>query len=124
MFLILHLISCDDNIVLLTLVTNVFLVQVSVSNNGHVWGIDTREKIWYRKGANNQTILGSNWKSISGNLKQVIGYYDVYDLKLHLIKLKLHYHSSPLYEFFFITRYLLDIVVYGVSILNRAYFID
>ena len=56
-----------------------FLVQVSVSNNGHVWGIDTREKIWYRKGANNQTILGSNWKSISGNLKQVIGYYDVFD---------------------------------------------
>ena len=47
------------------------LIKVSVSNNGHVWAVDQREKIWYRKGANNQTILGSNWKSISGNLKQV-----------------------------------------------------
>ena len=47
-------------------------IKVSVSNNGHVWGVDHRDKIWYRKGANNQTILGANWKSISGNLKQVI----------------------------------------------------
>ena len=46
--------------------------KVSVSNNGHVWGVDHRDKIWYRKGANNQTILGANWKSISGSLKQVI----------------------------------------------------
>ena len=50
----------------------ILLIKVSVSNNGHVWGVDHRDKIWYRKGANNQTILGANWKSISGNLKQVI----------------------------------------------------
>ena len=45
--------------------------QVSVSNNGHVWGIDEKEKIWYRKGANSKSILGNTWKSISGKLKQV-----------------------------------------------------
>ena len=42
-----------------------------MSNNGHVWGIDEKEKIWYRKGATSKTILGTTWKSISGKLKQV-----------------------------------------------------
>ena len=67
-----------------------------MSNNGHVWGIDHRDKIWYRKGANNQTILGSNWKSISGNLKQVnlrygtfhqnvLYYFDNFHILLYLL---------------------------------------
>jgi hypothetical protein len=38
---------------------------------GHVWAIDVREKIWYRKGACLETPLGNTWKSISGSLKQV-----------------------------------------------------
>lgn len=45
--------------------------KISVSPVGHVWGIDHREKIWYRKGACLETPLGQTWKSISGNLKQV-----------------------------------------------------
>lgn len=45
--------------------------QISVSSEGHVWAIDEKEKIWYRKGANNQFALGTGWKMVSGNLKQI-----------------------------------------------------
>ena len=45
--------------------------QVSCSPKGHVWAIDNKEKIWYRKGACLETPQGTNWKSISGSLKQV-----------------------------------------------------
>ena len=52
--------------------TNIWIPsQISVSNNGHVWGIDEKMRIWYRKGANSKSILGTTWKSISGKLKQV-----------------------------------------------------
>lgn len=45
--------------------------HISVSSEGHVWAIDEKEKIWYRKGANNQFALGTGWKMVSGNLKQI-----------------------------------------------------
>jgi len=55
--------------------------HVSVSNLGHVWACDHRDKIWYRKGANNKTVLGSTWKSISGNLKQIsVGFCGVWGI--------------------------------------------
>lgn len=46
-------------------------LQVSCSSKGHVWAIDVKDKIWYRKGACTATPNGTNWKSISGSLKQV-----------------------------------------------------
>ena len=51
--------------------SGIFCDQVAVSPLGHVWGIDNREKIWYRKGACLETPLGNTWKSVSGSLKQV-----------------------------------------------------
>ena len=33
--------------------------MVSVSNKGHVWAVDNTEKIWLRKGASNETVLGT-----------------------------------------------------------------
>lgn len=49
----------------------VLCLKVSISNEGHVWGVDASEKIWYRKGANNSFALGNNWKMIPGSLKQI-----------------------------------------------------
>ncbi len=43
--------------------------HVSCSNQGHVWAIDKKDKIWYRKGANNEYALGQCWKTIPGSLK-------------------------------------------------------
>lgn len=46
-----------------------------------MWAVDHRDKIWYRKGANNKTALGSTWKSISGNLKQIsVGHCGVWGI--------------------------------------------
>jgi len=57
------------------------LQHISVSNNGHVWGIDEKMRIWYRKGANSKSILGTTWKSISGKLKQVsVGHCGVWGI--------------------------------------------
>jgi len=47
------------------------LFQVTCSAKNHVWAIDTKDKIWYRKGASKEAPLGNNWKSVSGSLKQV-----------------------------------------------------
>eukprot|EP00096_Caligus_rogercresseyi_P009950 TRINITY_DN3493_c0_g1_i2.p1 TRINITY_DN3493_c0_g1~~TRINITY_DN3493_c0_g1_i2.p1 ORF type:complete len:659 (-),score=140.46 TRINITY_DN3493_c0_g1_i2:136-2112(-) len=55
--------------------------HVSVSNKGHVWAVDDKDKIWYRKGACNENILGSGWKTIPGSLKQIsVGYCGVWGL--------------------------------------------
>lgn len=55
--------------------------HTSVSSNGHVWAVDNKEKIWYRKGACTATILGTNWKSVSGSLKQVtVGHCGVWGI--------------------------------------------
>lgn len=45
--------------------------QVSCSPKGHVWAVDHKDKIWYRKGACLETPQGTTWKSISGSLRQV-----------------------------------------------------
>ncbi|XP_071746135.1 uncharacterized protein [Lepeophtheirus salmonis] len=45
--------------------------HVSVSNKGHVWAVDDKDKIWYRKGACIENVLGSGWKTIPGSLKQL-----------------------------------------------------
>lgn len=34
------------------------MFQVSVSSKGHVWAVDSNDKIWMRKGACNATALG------------------------------------------------------------------
>ncbi len=45
--------------------------HVSVSNEGHVWACDAKERIWYRKGATNAFALGNTWKMIPGSLRQI-----------------------------------------------------
>ncbi len=37
--------------------------QVSVSSKGHVWAVDMENKIWWRKGADNNTALGTRVKA-------------------------------------------------------------
>jgi len=73
------------------------LIHVSVSNNGHVWGIDEKEKIWYRKGATSKTTLGTTWKSISGKLKQVsVGYCGVWGINSEQsVYLRMNTYGDP-----------------------------
>jgi len=45
--------------------------SISVSSNGHVWAVDTTDRIWWRKGAKTQSATGSGWKCIAGSLTKI-----------------------------------------------------
>ena len=60
-----------------------------MSAKGHVWAIDAKDKIWYRKGASSETVMGNTWKVVSGSLKQVnplpVGLHSALVLANHLL---------------------------------------
>ena len=52
-------------------ITGQALVHVSVSEEGHVWGIDANDKIYHRVNASNCYRRGHSWEMISGELVQL-----------------------------------------------------
>ena len=52
-------------------ITGQELVRVSVSERGHVWGIDAKDKIYHRVNASDCNKLGSSWEKVSGELVQL-----------------------------------------------------
>ena len=60
------------------------LVHVSVSEEGHVWGIDANDKIYHRVNASNCNTLGHSWERVSGELVQLsVGGVGVWGVNKH-----------------------------------------
>jgi len=41
------------------------MVQLDVGRDGHVWGVDTNEKVYYREGISVSAKVGTHWLEIA-----------------------------------------------------------